>query len=174
MSDYGPLLTTTGRPRYAGPVQYDVADRPDPDRPDTGRTPPTVRGASRHDAVRTAFGERSAEFLACERFRDDCAMATGARCDGGRASMRVQGGGKSPEPAQRQLDAMQRAHRAWAAFDRDLVVVASACILGAVGLRQFERDYRLRNGSAGRMLRDAVKCLLEHYKAVDSAGTRYV
>jgi hypothetical protein len=69
---------------------------------------------------------------------------------------------------------MQRAHKAWKAFDRDLVVVASACILGATGTRAFERDYGLRNGTAGRMLREAAKCLLEHYKAVDSAGTRYV
>ena len=70
MSDLGPRPT---RPDVV------VEQRPDPDRPDRGRTQHTVRGARRYDGILSLFGATSPEYRAAERYRDDNAIAAGVR-----------------------------------------------------------------------------------------------
>src|SRR5574337_20735 len=100
MADFGPTRDDLGRALGGYALEVDIADRPDPDRPDTGRTQHQIRGARRHEAVKAVYGDKSPELRAADRFRDDCAQATGARVDGSRAALRVQGGGRYPEPSQ--------------------------------------------------------------------------
>ena len=70
MSDLGP------RPTHPSIV---VEHRPDPDRPDRGRSQHTIRGASalRRRALPSS-AIASPEFHAAERYRDDNAIAAGA------------------------------------------------------------------------------------------------
>ena len=167
MSDYGALLDTLGKPLY-GPRDIDVGDRPDPDRPDRGRTQHVVRGARRHDAVRSIYGERSPELLAADRFRDDCAAASGARLDGERAAMRVQGGGRHPEPATAVLEAIDRARAAWAVIGLTDNSVVCECVLGSMAVSRFDRAYGLRNGTGAKRLAGALERLVSHYDGVDN------
>ena len=142
MPDYGPTRDDLGRPLGRLAPEIEIADRPDPDRPDRSRTPPTVRGARRHDAVLAIYGARSPQHTAAERFRDDCAMALGARVDGARAAFRVQSGTRYPEPAQAVLDALQRAQEAWSAIGLGGRRITAACILGGMSCRTYDATFR--------------------------------
>ena len=171
MPDYGPTRDDLGRPLGRLAPEIEIADRPDPDRPDRSRTPPTVRGARRHDAVLAIYGPRSAEHRAAERFRDDCAMALGARIDGARAAFRVQSGTRYPEPSQAVLDALQRAQGAWSAIGLGGRRITLACILGGMPCRTYDATFGHAHGSASRRLAHALDRLIRHYDAVDNPGS---
>src|SRR4051812_31283997 len=98
MSDY---RATPNHPRIG------IEDRTHPDRPDRGRTPPTVRGARRYDCVRSIYGLKSREHDAAERYRDDCAIASGAQV-GPQAILRGGGYPGSGGPSDAVLDALGR------------------------------------------------------------------
>ncbi len=177
MSDYGPLLDTRGCPLY-GSRDIDILDRPDPDRPDTGRTQHTVRGARRHDAVAAVYGARSPELRAADRFRDDCAIASGAAQEGATGGLHGQWDPGRYGASDAVLDALQRARGAWQAIGLTLTGITGECILGNMKLETWCATYRRHHRTASRMLRDAISRLMEHYETLDSravnvAGSRH-
>ncbi len=169
-ADYGPAfhrLSNGEIKRVAGAAEVEIADRPDPDRPDRGRTPPVVRGARRYDGVQSMFGDKSPEFKAAERFRDDCAIASGARPNAGGMLGAAGVASHSGGPSDAVLDALARVGDAWHAMGASLSAVVAWVILGNGSIATYERGYQLRHGAGSVQLRSAVERLMGHYATLD-------
>ena len=154
------------RPAFNGVAEIEIADRPDPDRPDRGKTPPMVRGARRHDGVKVLFGDRSPEFIAAERFRDDCALAAGIR-ESFEVTVHT---GFNPERygfSQAQLDALRRAEDAWQAIGLVATGVVGWVVLGSGSVHTYTQRYAVSNRIARRWLENALARLVAYYEAVD-------
>lgn len=163
LTDYGPSfhrLPNGEVKRIAGAAEIIIADRPDPDRPDRGRTPPMIRGARRYDGIQHLFGDKSPEMQAAERFRDDCAVASGAR-SGSRAVVGV--AAHSGGPSDAVMDALGRAGDAWHAMGASVSAVVAWVVLGNGSLASFEKAYQVRHGTGATKLREALDRLIAHY-----------
>ena len=156
MSDLGPRPT---RPDLV------VEQRPDPDRPDRGRTQHTIRGARRYDGVLSLFGDRSAEYRAAERYRDDNAIASGARL-GERSLVRSTSPNRH-EPSAAVLDALERVRAASDAMGRTAMPVIIWTVLANQSLASYERTRRTRHGASAATLRLALAALADHYDRQD-------
>ena len=156
MSDLGP------RPTHPSIV---VEHRPDPDRPDRGRSQHTIRGARRYDGVLSLFGDRSPEFHAAERYRDDNAIAAGVRLSD--APVVRFRGHTSGGPSDAILDALERVAAASHAMGRTAMPVVIWVVLGNQSLASFERTRRTRHGASAATLRLALAALADHYDRAD-------
>lgn len=171
-ADYGPGLTMDARGRlrsWGGAAEVVVEDRPDPDKPDRGRTPITVRGARRHDAVLAVFG-KSAELEAAERFRDDCAAASGIRQ--GVAIVRSGFDQWHYGPPDQQLDAQSRARAAWQAMGMEHAGLVSFVVLGCVSLARFADVHEIGRRVARIRLSEALSRLVAHYAGEDQGARK--
>ena len=156
MSDLGPRPT---RPDVV------VEQRPDPDRPDRGRTQHTVRGARRYDGILSLFGATSPEYRAAERYRDDNAIAAGARLS--ERSLVRSTSPTAHEPSAAVLDALERVRAASDAMGKRAMPVIIWCVLGNQSLASYERTRRTRHGASAATLRLALAALADHYDRAD-------
>ena len=156
MSDLGPRPT---RPDVV------VEQRPDPDRPDRGRTQHTIRGARRYDGVLSIFGATSPEYRAAERYRDDNALAGGVRIT--ERSMVRSASPTAHEPSAAVLDALERVRAASDAMGRTAMPVIIWCVLANQSLASSERTRRTRHGASAATLRLALAALADHYDRQD-------
>jgi hypothetical protein len=147
---------------WHGAAHVVIEDRRDPARPDTGKTPPLVRGARRYDGIAKLFGARSPEHDAAERFRDDCAAATGAR------SAELTGARPAFDPSkitisQWQLDGQSRASAAWRAIGATCAGVAAWVVLGNGSLNGYADKRGIAKATARVWLDEALASLVDHY-----------
>lgn len=168
--DFGPAVVRkpSGALRHLPLAnQVVIEDRPDPSQPDRGRTPITVRGARRYDGILAMFGSRSPQFIAAERFRDDCAKAGGARAEAGEASVRLAFDPGRYGPSDAQIDAQARARAAWQAMGLVATGVVSWVVLGNGSLATYEQAKGGKKGRASMILGAALDRLVAHYDAAD-------
>ena len=156
MSDLGPRPT---RPDVV------IEQRPDPDRPDRGRTQHTIRGARRYDGIRSLFGDTSPEYRAAERYRDDNAIAAGVRLT--ERSMVRSTSPTAHEPSAAVLDALERVRAASDAMGRTAMPVIIWTVLANQSLASYERTRRTRHGASAATLRLALAALADHYDRED-------
>lgn len=171
--DYGPTVTRTpdGKIRHLpSAAEVVIEDRPDPEQPDRGRTPITVCGARRYDAVLTIYGPKSSQFVAACRLRADCEAADGARESADNASVRAAFDAARYGPTDKQLDAIARKAAALQAMGKAVARVVSALILGCMSAKQFEAEERLRHGTGSLLLKEALDRLVTHYDRIDQGG----
>ena len=153
MSDLGPRPT---RPDVV------VEQRPDPDRPDRGRTQHTIRGARRYDGVLSLFGANSSEYRAAERYRDDNAIAAGVRLT--ERSMVRSASPTAHEPSAAVLDALMRARghptTPWGAPRCRWIIWT---VLANQSLRQRACARRTRHGASAANAAPGVGSAADHY-----------
>ena len=128
-----------------------VEQRPDPDRPDHGRTQHTIRGARRYDGILSLFGANSPEYRAAERYREDYAIAAGVLLS--ERSMVRSTSPTAHEPSAAVLDALERVRAASDAMGKRAMPVIIWTVLGNQSLASYERTRRTRHGASAATLR---------------------
>lgn len=163
-ADYGPALIRTehGDLRaWGGAADVVVSTRPDGDHPTLN-----VVGARRSDGLLDLYarnGLSRAQLDVAIRFRDDCALAAGARIHGDNGGVRSAFDAAAYGPAEAQLDAQKRVRGARDAIGdvaKNVVlwVVERSCSVG-----RYDTAMGQREGRGAQTLRDALDRLMRFY-----------
>lgn len=147
-----------------GLARMEFRDDPD-DKNERAATPQQVRGARRVDPLRDMRDRGTvtlAQWRAAEAFRDDLALAAGARL-GAPNLTGVRSADGAAGPAAAQLDAQWRVREAWRAIGLTRSGVVSWCVVSYGTLDGYARAKRVRRQTAGDMLQAALDDLDRFY-----------
>jgi hypothetical protein len=161
--DYGASISddTPGvRRRWGGALAVDIAAVPDPANPAQ-----VIMRASRRDGCRTILArglkamrdwpeDDRRRFAVAERYRDDAALAAGARPGGDMTGIRASG--PRTYIADVVVDAVTRLRLVDAGLRRHDKPVITLIVLGYMGAREFETRYSMRHGRAYEVLTEAL------------------
>ena len=153
-----PLVITLRRPDVL------VEDRPDPKQPNV-----TIRGARRRDGLRLMWkrGQLSdAQMAAAEKYRDDAALASGARLSlpGDRVSTRTRG--RNFEPPMAAVDALSRCRGAWKAVGLLSQPVVSWIVIGWGTVGGYAECKHMRDDRAAVLLKRGLDGMADYYTAL--------
>ena len=148
------------RRRWGGALTVDIAAVPDPANPAQ-----VIMRASRRDGCRTILSrgvkamrdwpeDDRRRFAVAERYRDDAALAAGARPGGDMTGIRASG--PRTYIADVVVDAVTRLRLVHAGLHRHDKPAVSLIVLGYMGAREFETRYKMRHGGAYDRLAQAL------------------
>jgi len=157
-SAFGPCVRRgkDGRMSYMGAAAVSLENREDPDRPaDRHGNRPIVRGARRH----TSLGEMLARRVitkrhhdAAVRFLDALSVATGGSGSCLGDGIRVTPGSRTAMP-ERQLNAITEVRRVMNRLGMNSDTVFWWCIVGNKSPTEFDKRFRIREGTGSSWLR---------------------
>ncbi len=168
--DYGPTIQrhADGRTRMsAGAAAVEIEDRIYHD-PETGREI-SVRGARRRDTLRELYNAgRVPKYLydACERFLEDCSIASGGSGPCMEFGVRVPAGPRSTFP-ERQVLAISRVSTVCNRLGINSGTITWWVVFGNGGVREYEDRWRMRHGTGMPLLLGGLEVIDGFYN-----GTR--
>lgn len=170
LSDFGPGVTKLkdGRMRYSGAAEVILEVREDIDRnPDRQGNRPVVRGARR----RTSLGDMLARRVitkrhhdAATRFLDALSWATGGTGSCLGDGIRVAPGSRAALP-ERQLEAISEVRRVMARLGLNTDTVLWWVLVGDKTPTEFDKRFRIREGTGADWLRASLEQLDDFYHA---------
>lgn len=177
--DYGPDILrrpifgpTAGKPAHLlrdSLVEVDTDGRADPTNPAL-----TVIGARRRDGLHVMWKRGNLtypQWLAADRFRDDWALAGGARIDTpDQAGVRVSGNPALMGPGDNQMNASVRVRGAWAAAGEAAHGVVSWVVVGNGTIDDYAEACAVGKERVRDLLKDALDRMADFYTNYERRG----